>query len=78
MDIVQKLRSPDDGWSGNAVCVSSAVAEEGAAEIDRLRAALAKHGSHTSDCSWHSGRTCYCGWEELDHALQQSATEKSS
>lgn len=39
-DIAERLRSPQDGWTGDAVCVDADVAAEGAAEIERLRAAL--------------------------------------
>jgi hypothetical protein len=39
-DIVERLRSPDAGWTGDAVCVDADTAEDGAKEIERLRAAI--------------------------------------
>ena len=39
-DIVERLRAADIGWSGDASCVDADTADEGAAEIERLRAAL--------------------------------------
>ncbi len=34
-------------------------------EIARLRAALRRHGGHTSGCRWRGGFDCNCGWEDL-------------
>jgi hypothetical protein len=39
-DIVDRLRHADDGWSGDAFCISADTAEEAASEIERLRAVL--------------------------------------
>lgn len=39
-DIVERLRDADIGWSGDAACVDADTAEEGAKEIERLRAVL--------------------------------------
>ncbi len=36
-DIVERLRMPDTGWAGYAEAIDVTVAEEGAAEIERLR-----------------------------------------
>jgi hypothetical protein len=33
------------------------------AEIERLRAALKKHGDHTPRCASASEGSCDCGWE---------------
>lgn len=41
-DIVERLREPMDGWTGDAHCVSAEVAEEAAAEIERLHALLSE------------------------------------
>lgn len=40
-DIVERLRAADIGWSGDAACVGADVADEGANEIERLRATAA-------------------------------------
>jgi len=51
-DIVEKLRAPDIGWSGDAACIDAATAEEGAVEIERLRDVLQKAATMLkSDCS---------------------------
>lgn len=39
-ELLKALRSPDMGWSGDAMCVSAEVAEQAADEIERLRSAL--------------------------------------
>ena len=39
-DIVERLRAADIGWSGDVACVGADVAEEAAAEIERLRAEI--------------------------------------
>ncbi len=39
-NLVEELRHPTDGWTGDAACVSSEIAERAADEIERLRSAL--------------------------------------
>ena len=39
-DLLKELRTPEDGWSGDAFAIGAEVAERAAAEIERLRAVL--------------------------------------
>lgn len=40
MTLLEQLRAPSEGWSGDAACVAAEVAAEAANEIEMLRAAL--------------------------------------
>lgn len=66
-DLVAQLRAyrVSSGGESCAVMLHLLAAEE----IERLRAALAKHGRHTSDCRHLGGFDCNCGWEELLRAI---------
>lgn len=39
-DLIERLRNPETGWSGDAYAVDADVAEAAAAEIERLRTEL--------------------------------------
>jgi hypothetical protein len=44
-------------------------------EIDRLRAALRKYGTHTIDCRWARNGACGCDWA-AEHAALNGAGKK--
>jgi hypothetical protein len=50
--------------------ITFSVAPDGpTAEVERLRAALERYGSHTNDCRWEDLRYgCTCGWDALEEA----------
>jgi len=75
VDIVEKLREPYDGWAGDALCVSSEIAEEAAEMITKLRAErdAAARDMRERCAAWHDEQ-CYsghCGETTADKIFRQ-------
>lgn len=76
-EIIAKLRNPAYAPNDNRRTIlhaSQVLAdmEAAAAEIERLQAALLRHGRHTNDCPWSHGHDCLCGIEEIRRDLGRS------
>lgn len=83
-DIVEQLRDADFGWSGDASCVSAEVAEQGALEIERLRAErdalvlVIMRGSHREARDLARPRFVEMHPEEKGHAAKLARINQQS
>lgn len=82
-DIVDELRNEANRLSGRSLdrgCVDSGIAanlaDKAADEIERLRAAVLRFGTHTTSCRYRGGHDCDCGLDELRAETSLASTSR--